>query len=75
MPNNFNKNNKMARKEWMYGFLKRKSYFNLMKLEVTSLNRVRAFNKQGIGIFFNKWAHENCAAYDSPDNYICDFLS
>lgn len=49
----FNKDTKTAADDWLSGFMKRNSSVVLRKPEVTSINRVTAFNKEEVAIFFN----------------------
>ena len=52
IPNKFSKESKMAGKDWYYSFMKRNPRISLKKPEGTSLNRVIAFNRQSVSIFF-----------------------
>ena len=48
----FNKVTKLAGKDWYYGFLRRNPKISLRKPEPTSLNRIKAFNKESLQKFF-----------------------
>lgn len=48
----FNMEKKSAGDEWLYGFLKRNSNVALRKPEAMSINRVTAFNKDQVSLFF-----------------------
>ena len=52
IPNKFNKQTKLAGKDWLYNFLKR-THMAVRKLEHTNINRVISFNESDINIFFN----------------------
>lgn len=50
----FNNEDKMAGKDWLYGFLKRhKKSLSLRNPENTSIARAMGFNKQSVNIFFD----------------------
>ncbi|KAJ8949557.1 hypothetical protein NQ318_016187 [Aromia moschata] len=49
----FNKTRKLAGKDWLYGFLKRNTSVSIRKPEATSLNRVTAFNKDEVQMFYS----------------------
>lgn len=51
--NNFNKESKLAGRDWVVGFLKRNPELSLRKPEATSINRILAFNKIEVDRFFN----------------------
>lgn len=48
----FNKANKTAGKDWLYGFLQRHPELSIRKPEATSINRILGFNKVEITCFF-----------------------
>lgn len=49
---NLNKERKLAGKDWLYGFLKRNPSISIRQPEATSMNRVTAFNKDEVNLFF-----------------------
>ncbi|XP_063911278.1 uncharacterized protein LOC135128298 [Zophobas morio] len=48
----FNKVKQLAGKDWLYGFLKRNPSITIRQPEATSINRVTAFNKAEVTLFF-----------------------
>ena len=48
----FNKETRLAGKDWMEGFLRRNGNLSFRKAEATSLNRIKGFNKDEVSIFF-----------------------
>ncbi|KAB0804364.1 hypothetical protein PPYR_01334 [Photinus pyralis] len=50
---NFNCDKKMCGKEWLYGFLRRNPQISLRRPEATSLNRVLAFNRTAVNLFYD----------------------
>ena len=52
LPHTFNTKTKLAGPDWIYGFLKRNPGISLRKPEATSLNRISAFNKVEVDLFF-----------------------
>lgn len=50
--NTFNKARRLAGKDWLYGFLKRNPSITIRQPEATSINRVTAFNKDEVDLFF-----------------------
>lgn len=50
---NFNCEKKMCGKEWLYGFLRRNQQISLRRPEATSLNRVLAFNRTDVNLFYD----------------------
>lgn len=52
IPHKFNKSKQEAGKDWMYGFMERHPRLSFRKPEATSINRIRAFNKEDVGRFF-----------------------
>lgn len=52
MENRFKEEKGSAGRDWLEGFLRRNPQIRLRKPESTSVNRVTAFNKEEIGIFF-----------------------
>lgn len=52
MKNNFNKEKKLAGKDWYAGFIQRHPEISLRKPEATSINRIMAFNKAEVDRFF-----------------------
>lgn len=52
IPHRFNKDNKLAGKDWLDGFLKRNERISIRKPEATSLNRIKAFNKVEVKKFY-----------------------
>ncbi|KAJ0176485.1 hypothetical protein K1T71_007664 [Dendrolimus kikuchii] len=53
--NNFNKETKMAGKEWLAGFRCRNPDISLRKPEATSAARAQAFNRPQVARFFNTY--------------------
>lgn len=49
----FNKDRETAGDDWLWGFMKRNPTIALRKPEATSINRITAFNKEEVAIFFN----------------------
>lgn len=52
LENRFKEEKGLAGRDWLEGFLRRNPEIRLRKPESTSINRVTAFNKDEIGIFF-----------------------
>lgn len=52
IPNKFNKNTKLAGKDWYHGFMKRNNDLSLRKPESTSLHRVIGFNRTAVSLFY-----------------------
>lgn len=50
--NNFDKSARLAGKDWLRLFLKRRGNLSLRKPEGTSLNRINAFNKDEVALYF-----------------------
>lgn len=53
IPHRFNKMKESARKDWLNGFLKRNKQVRVRKPEATSINRIMAFNKDEVKIFYD----------------------
>ncbi|KAG6464307.1 hypothetical protein O3G_MSEX014429 [Manduca sexta] len=53
LPHNFDKINKLAGKDWYYNFMKRHPRISLRRPEATSLNRINAFNKADVKVFYD----------------------
>lgn len=49
----FSKDKKTAGRDWLDGFLKRHPNISLRKPEATSINRISAFNKKEVDLFFS----------------------
>jgi hypothetical protein len=49
----FNTFSKLAGKDWVNGFMKINPEFSLRKLEVTSINRILAFNEDEVKQFLS----------------------
>ena len=49
----FDKNTKLAGKDWYYEFMKRHEKISLRKPEATSINRIVSFNKDSVEMFFD----------------------
>ncbi|XP_015181519.1 PREDICTED: uncharacterized protein LOC107069070 [Polistes dominula] len=52
--NNFDRSSRTAGLDWVHGFMRRNPSVSVRKAEVTSLNRVSAFNKKEITHFYDK---------------------
>ncbi|KAJ8946673.1 hypothetical protein NQ318_019988 [Aromia moschata] len=50
---NFNREEGLAGKDWLYGFLKRTPEITLRQPEGTSLNRIASFNKEAVQTFYS----------------------
>jgi molybdenum-dependent DNA-binding transcriptional regulator ModE len=50
--NSFNKNTRLAGKDWYYDFLQRNPTISARKPEATSINRITAFNREELELFF-----------------------
>lgn len=48
----FNRENKLAGKDWLSGFLRRNSKISLRQPEGTSIHRISSFNAEAVGRFF-----------------------
>lgn len=48
----FNKESKIAGKDWFHGFNRRNRKLSTRKPEATSINRILGFNRQEVGKFF-----------------------
>ncbi|KAJ8983067.1 hypothetical protein NQ317_007109 [Molorchus minor] len=49
----FNKERKLAGKDWYYNFMERHPNITLRKPEATSVNRIKAFNQESVKLFFS----------------------
>ncbi|XP_011859227.1 PREDICTED: uncharacterized protein LOC105556736 [Vollenhovia emeryi] len=65
----FNKSTKLAGKDWLYLFLQRNPEISLRQPEGTSLNRINAFNKEEVTIFFSN-LQQLIGMYRFPPNRI-----
>lgn len=52
LKHNFNKTSKMAGRDWLYAFMARNN-ISVRKPEPTSINRIQAFNKTEVNLFYN----------------------
>lgn len=72
LPHNFNNNSKMAGRDWLEGFLKRNG-ISIRKPEATSINRVTAFNKTEVSLFYKNLEKLMETYKFTPKNiYNCD---
>lgn len=53
LPHNFNKDTRMAGRDWIQGFLKRNLHISVRKPEAISIQRITGFNKTEVTKFFN----------------------
>ncbi|XP_030767155.1 uncharacterized protein LOC115890931 [Sitophilus oryzae] len=53
LPHNFNVEKKTCGKDWLRGFLARHPQISLRRPEATSLNRVIAFNRKDVNLFYD----------------------
>jgi hypothetical protein len=65
----FNKSVKLAGKDWLYLFLQRNPEISLRQPEGTSLNRINAFNKEEVTLFFSN-LQQIMDMYRFPPNRI-----
>lgn len=72
IPHRFNKEKELAGKDWLDGFLKRNPLVSIRKPEATSLNRIKAFSKQEVKVFFDN-LEEIMAKYDFQLDRIYNF--
>lgn len=72
IPHRFNKDNKLAGKDWLEGFLKRNDRISIRKPEATSVNRIKAFNKQEVDKFFQN-LDELMSKYNFQPDRIYNF--
>lgn len=49
----FNKDSKSAGEDWLKGFMKRNPTITLRKPEATSINRISAFNREEVSLFYS----------------------
>lgn len=73
----FNKDSKMAGKEWLYSFLARHPQLRLRNPEQTSLSRAKGFNRIAVGKFFTlleatyeKYHFSPCDVYNVDETGI-----
>lgn len=72
LPHNFNKNSQMAGRDWLEGFLKRNE-ISVRKPEATSINRITAFNKTEVALFYKNLEKLMETYKFTPKNiYNCD---
>lgn len=67
IPHRFNKDLKLAGKDWLEGFLKRNDRISIRKPEATSVNRIKAFNKVEVTNFFQNLEEVNAKYNFQPD--------
>lgn len=53
IPHRFNVEKKKCGKDWLYSFMQRHHELSFRKPEATSLNRITAFNRTEVDLFFN----------------------
>lgn len=73
LKHNFDEKTQMAGKDWFYGFKKRHPNISLRKPEATSINRISAFNRNEVKIFFeNLEALQTKYQFDASRIYNVD---
>jgi hypothetical protein len=75
--NNFNKNERLAGMDWLNEFLKRNPEISLRKSEPTNMNRITAFSKKEVHIFYtiiekvvDKYKFESSRIYNIDETSI-----
>lgn len=53
IPHRFSDNERLAGKDWLYGFLKRNPSVSIRKPEATSINRITGFNREEVNKFYD----------------------
>lgn len=72
LPHNFNKDIKMAGRDWLKGFRQRNG-ISVRKPEATSINRITAFNKTEVSLFYSNLETLMTKYKFTPKNiYNCD---
>lgn len=67
LPNNFNRDTKLAGKAWLYDFLEKNPELRLRQPEATSLARAMGFNRVSVGSFFDLLTAEYDKHKFTPD--------
>lgn len=68
IPHRFSENERLAGKDWLYGFLERNQSISIRKPEATSINRITGFNRVEVKKFYDNLE----TVLTKTDNYTPD---
>lgn len=72
IPHRFNKVKELAGTDWLNGFLKRNEGVRVRKPEATSINRIKAFNRDEVKVFYDN-LEEVMSKYNFQPDRIYNF--
>ncbi|KAG8223060.1 hypothetical protein J437_LFUL002008 [Ladona fulva] len=67
IPHRFSENERIAGKDWLYGFLKRNQSVSVRKPEATSINRITGFDREEVNKFYDNLESTLSKSQFTPD--------